>query len=225
MTLVTILLVKTALSPELVGRPAAALLVKVGVLGPAIFVALLAVRPVLLLPGQAFSALAGVLWGTFEGAALSLVGAALGMVVVTTLGRRLLRRPVARLAGERREELAKVAAHHDFTYALLITLNPLLPTDVCVALGAGAGGRRGRLVLGAVAGSIPGTVATAAFGSALSRGEPVLVTLSVAGVVVSVVGGALLARAIGRELREPAPAGAPGRAAPPPPLSEVLRDR
>ncbi|HEY3445648.1 MAG TPA: VTT domain-containing protein [Myxococcales bacterium] len=226
-TLVTLWLVKTALSPDLVGAPAAALLAQVGVYGPALFVALLAVRPVLLLPGQAFAALAGVLWGTLEGSALALVGAVLAMVLVTTLGRRLLRRPIARLAGEHRDELARVAANHDLAYAFLITLNPLLPTDVCVALGSGAGGRRGRLVLGAILGSVPGTVATAAFGSAVSRDEPVLVALSLVGIAGSVVGGALLARSIWRELKVPEPEPAARRApgGPRTPLAAASRDR
>jgi uncharacterized membrane protein YdjX (TVP38/TMEM64 family) len=164
-------------------------------------VALLAVRPVLLLPGQAFAALAGVLWGTLRGSALALLGAALAMWLVTTLGRRLLRRRLGRLAGERRDEWARVARRHDLAYAALVTLNPLLPTDLCMALGSGAGARRGRLVAGAVLGSVPGTIAAAALGSAASREEPVLGALSLLGLAVSLVGGALLARKAWGELR------------------------
>ncbi len=226
-TLASLVLVKAALSPELVGERAAALLARAGDLGPALFVALLAVRPVLLLPGQAFAALAGVLWGTLRGSALALLGAALAMWLVTTLGRRLLRRRLGRLAGERRDEWARVARRHDLAYAALVTLNPLLPTDLCMALGSGAGARRGRLVAGAVLGSVPGTIAAAALGSAASREEPVLGALSLLGLAVSLVGGALLARKAWGELRGRgrALAAPPAPCAPPPPPSAAPRAR
>lgn len=122
------------------------------------------------------------------------------MAWVTTLGRRFVRRPIERWAGKQSAELSRLAARRDFLYATLATLNPFLPTDVCIALGAGAGGRRSRLVLGAVLGSIPGTLATAYLGGAVAKDQPAIIAVSLAGMVASLVGGALLARSIWRVL-------------------------
>ena len=209
-TATTAWLIKLAISRELATALATSVLGRAGLWGPLLFLVLLAVRPVLLLPGQAFAALAGVLWGGLQGTALSLLGSALAMVLVTTFGRRILRRPLERWAGKRAADLSRLAAQHDFLGAILLTLNPLLPTDVCMALSAGAGGRRSRLILGSVLGSAPGTLAIAYFGSAVTEDRPVLIASSLVGLAVSLLGGSLVARGVCRTLRQRSEAAAAG---------------
>lgn len=198
-------LFKVALSSPLVGAKAVSLLAQLGACAPVLFLLLLAVRPLFLVPGQALAAVAGVLWGGLEGTALCLLGSVLSVLLVASLGRRLLQRPLERWANGRNLELGRLAARRDFVSILVLTLNPLVPTDLAVALTAGAGGRRSRLVAGAVLGSLPGTLATCYFGSALTKDQPALLALSLAAVLVSLVGGGLLARGAWRAVARAAP--------------------
>ncbi len=226
-TVISLAIVKMVASRELLGpEDISKVLTRLGPVAPLVFVLALGVRPVTLLPGQAFTAMAGMLWGTFWGTTLSLVGSGLSAAVVLWLGGRLLRRPLARWSGENREALAEAARRNSFLYGAVVTLNPLLPTDVSLALGAGAGARLGRLAAGAIIGTIPGTLTTAMFGSALTDDRPWALALSIAGMVASLIGGALIARSVWRSIQrnrrdaadpEPKAMLAAANDAPPPP--------
>ncbi|MBI5546567.1 MAG: TVP38/TMEM64 family protein [Deltaproteobacteria bacterium] len=194
------LLVGASLSRDLLEASAQTALLSLGLWGPVLFLAALSVRPLLLLPAQAFAAAAGVVWGGAWGTVLVVAGSVLAMELVTLLGRRLLRTPIRRLAGKRAAALADLAGRRDFVYAVLASLNPLLPTDLCIAVGAAAGGRRHRLVLGTVLGSIPGTVATAYLGRAVVEGKALIIALSAAGLAASVAGGIWFGRSLRRAL-------------------------
>lgn len=203
MALAAAWLLKTALAPML-GDRGVDVLARLGLWGPALFLLVLAVRPLFLIPGQALAAMAGVLWGGLEGSALCVAGSIPSLLLVAWLGRRLLRRPLERWASKRNLELARLAARRDFLCSLVLTLNPLIPTDLAIALTSGAGGRARRLVAGAVLGSVPGTLATCYVGSALTKDQPALLVLSLTALVVSLIGGALLARGAWRAVA-PAP--------------------
>lgn len=193
---------------------------------PLAFILFLAVRPVTLLPGQLFTAVAGVLFGTLAGSLYALAGSFLGTALVYLVTKRSGMRFMKRVAGERYQALRRTARRHDFTYGFLMCINPLFPTDVMVALAAGCGARFWPMALGVLLGTVPGTFLTAQFGSALGQGKPVMTALSALGLVVSLGIGIWVGRKVYKEVmgQGPSPepgappaeqAGAPERAAPP----------
>ncbi|XXF81477.1 VTT domain-containing protein [Myxococcaceae bacterium GXIMD 01537] len=197
------------------------LLVPLGDAAPAVFVLCLAVRPVLLLPGQLFTAVGGMLFGTLAATLYSLLGSFIAAALLFWVARRLGTRPMKRLAGVRYDALSRVARRHDFKFSLLVCINPLFPTDVMIAAAAAAGARFWPTVLGVMLGSIPGTFLTAQFGSGLAQGRTVLTAVSAAGLVLSLGLGALLGRRIARELNAEAASDTP----PPDPVKEARRPR
>ena len=169
---------------------------------PLAFVAFLVVRPVTLLPGQLFAAVGGMLFGTLAGTAYALAGSLLSGVLVFLLTRRHGSRWMKRWTGERYAALSASARRHDFLFGFISCINPLVPTDVMLALAASTGARLWPTVLGVVAGSVPGTLLTVQFGSALGQGQTVLTVLSAVGLLASLGLGIWLARRIHRELQE-----------------------
>lgn len=178
------------LDPHLVSRgQLLAMLRPLGPYTPVAYLGLLLVRPVTLLPGQILTAIGGILFGGLQGTLLAMLGSLLGSTLTFFIGRRWGRRWVHRALGERAPLLEQAAQENDFLFALVFTLNPLIPTDPILALAASSGARYGRTMLGTLLGIIPGTVATAYFGMALSAGHPWVIGISVVGWAVSVVGG------------------------------------
>lgn len=167
---------------------------------PLIFILILTIRPLTLLPGQALTAVGGMLFGAMRGFAYSMIGSFLSTVVVFHLANRLGKRLMKRLAGDKYPALVRSARHHDFQFAALITINPLFPTDLAVAAAAASKARFWPVALGVLVGTLPGEYLTAQFGSALGRGAPILTTLSAVGMVASMVLGALLGRKMLKEI-------------------------
>lgn len=190
-----------AQSPETIST----MLERAGGWGPVAFVVASALRPLLLLPAQAFSAAAGALWGPGIGSAVAVAGNWASLAVVVLLGRRLLRGPLSRWSGPRRDELEQVARRHDFLYGLVMALNPLLPTDLAIAAASGAGARSRQLLAGSLLGAAPQAASTALFGGALVGDQSIGLALSTAGVALSLVGGVWIARGIWRSLRPARP--------------------
>lgn len=176
------------------------LLVPLGNGAPLAFIAFLAVRPVLLLPGQIFTAVGGIVFGTLAATLYSLLGSFLGAALLFMVARKLGTRPMKRMVGGRYETLTTVARRHDFKFALITCLNPLFPTDVMVAMAAASGARFWPTVAGVMLGTIPGTFLTAQFGSGLAQGRTVLTAVSATGMVLSLVMGAFLGRRVYKEL-------------------------
>jgi uncharacterized membrane protein YdjX (TVP38/TMEM64 family) len=167
---------------------------------PAAFVLFLAVRPLTLLPGQVFTAVGGILFGTLAGSLYALAGSFLASALTYVLAWKLGTRFMKRMAGNRYSALRRTARRHDFTFGLLMCLNPIVPTDVMVALGAATGARFWPTVMGVLVGTLPGTVLTAQFGSALSQGKTVMTVVSAVGLVVSLVAGVFVGRRAYREV-------------------------
>ncbi len=178
------------------------LLLPLGNAAPIAFVAFLTVRPVLLLPGQLFTAVGGMVFGALPATAYSLLGSFLGAVLLFTLARKLGKGPMRRLMGERYDALRRVARKHDFLFSFISCLNPLFPTDVMLAGAAASGARFWPSVAGVMVGTLPGTFLTAQFGSGLAQGQTLVTAVSAAGMVVSLVLGVFLGRRIYRELNE-----------------------
>lgn len=165
-----------------------------GTWAPAAFVALLAIRPITLLPGQVFTAMGGILFGVIPGTLYSLAGSLGASALVFLLSRRFGTRFMKRFVGRKYAALATTARRHDLKLAILVTMNPLFPTDVLIALAAASGARFWPTALGVLAGTLPGTVLTAAFGSALGSGRTLLTAITATGIVVTMVLGVLLGR-------------------------------
>jgi uncharacterized membrane protein YdjX (TVP38/TMEM64 family) len=182
-----------------------ALLAPMGKWAPVAFILFLAVRPVTLLPGQVFTAVGGMIFGTRAATLYSLAGSFLATLLIFALSRWLGTRLMKRMAGSRYPVITRVAKRHGFKFALLTCINPLLPTDVMIAAAASAKARFWPLVLGVLLGTVPGTLLTAQFGSGLAQGHTVATVVSGVGMVVSLVLGALLGRRIFHELNEEAP--------------------
>lgn len=165
-----------------------------GAWAPLAFIALLGIRPLTLLPGQLFTAVGGILFGVVNGTLYALAGSLLSAAVVFALARRFGTRVVRRYAGDDFEALRHTARRHDFKLAAICTLNPLLPTDLVIALAGASGARFWPTALGIVVGTVPGTWLTAQFGSALGSGRTILTLVSAAGLVVSMALGVWLGR-------------------------------
>ncbi|PTL85993.1 hypothetical protein DAT35_03505 [Vitiosangium sp. GDMCC 1.1324] len=179
-----------------------AFLAPMGKWAPVVFVLCLAVRPVTLLPGQLFTAVGGMIFGTRAGTIYSLMGSVLASALIYGLSRWLGTRLMKRMAGSRYPAITRAAKRHGFKFALLTCINPLLPTDVMIAAATAAGARFWPLAMGVLLGTIPGTFLTAQFGSGLAQGRTVMTVVSGVGLVVSLVLGAVLGRRIFAEISE-----------------------
>ncbi len=167
---------------------------------PVAYIAALAIRPLTLLPGHLFAAVGGMAFGTLAGTAYALVGSFLAGLVIFGLARKLGARPMRRLAGEHYPALERAARKHDFQFALLTCINPLLPTDVMFAVAAASGARFWPTVAGMLLGTLPGTFLMVQFGSGLAQGRTVMTVVSGVGLVVSLVLGGVLGRRVYREV-------------------------
>lgn len=191
-----------------------------GLWAPLVFIAALTLRPVALLPGQVLCAVGGLVFGTALGSVYALIGSALSTSLLFLAARSFGTRPMRRWLGWKYERIAKVARRHDFQFSAVCTLNPLLPTDVTVMAAAASGARYGPTILGVLVGTLPGTIVTAHFGSALRQGNTALTIAAAVGLGLSLALGALFGRKILRELRltptQPRPAPEPRPALRPP---------
>ena len=169
-------------------------LAPLGTWTPAVFVALLAVRPLTLLPGQPFTAVGGLLFGAVPGTLYALIGSLLSAALVFGLSRRFGTRFVRRFAGENFEALQRTTRRHDLKLAVVATLNPLIPTDMILALAGASGARFWPTALGMLLGTTPGTWIAAQFGSALGTGRMILTAISAVGMLLSMLLGVWLGK-------------------------------
>jgi uncharacterized membrane protein YdjX (TVP38/TMEM64 family) len=181
-------------------------IVPLGRWAPLAFVAFLGVRPLLLLPGQIFTAVGGMVFGSLAATLYSLLGSFLSAALLFAIAKRFGTRLMKRVAGDSYGDLRRVAERHDFKFALLTCINPLLPTDVMLVAAACSGARFLPTVAGVMLGTIPGTFLTAQFGSGLAQGRTVMTAVSAAGMLLSLVLGVYFGRRVYKELQEGAPA-------------------
>ena len=185
------------LGPDVLDQEALkAFLSPLGMWAPVVYILLLGIRPLTLLPGQVFTAVGGILFGVLLGTVYALLGSLLAAWVVFILGRKLGTRMMKRFAGQDFEALEAVARKHDYKVAALVAFNPLIPTDMMLALSGASGARFWPTALGTLIGILPGTFLTAQFGASLSRGETVMTVVSAVGMVLSMVVGVFLGRRI-----------------------------
>ncbi|MDY7231070.1 TVP38/TMEM64 family protein [Hyalangium rubrum] len=181
-------------------------LAPMGKAAPLAYILALAIRPFTLLPGTLFAAVGGMAFGTLAGTLYALVGSFLSGAAIFALARKLGARPLKRLAGEHYQALTHLASKHDFQFAFLCCINPLLPTDIMFATAAASGARFWPSVGGMMLGTLPGTFLMVQFGSGLAQGRTVMTIVSGVGLLLSLVLGGLLGRRVYRELHAlPAP--------------------
>lgn len=208
------------LGPDVVNqKDLQAFLAPMGQWAPVFFVLALAVRPITLLPGQVFTAVGGMVFGSLPATIYSLMGSFLATLLIYALSRWWGTRLMKRMAGERYPALVRAARRHGFKFAFLTCINPLMPTDVMIAAATAAGASFWQVALGVLLGTIPGTFLTAQFGSGLAQGRTVTTVVSGVGMVVSLVFGAILGRRIFREINEDSAPEEPSRPEPTPSAS------
>lgn len=185
------------LGPDLLDRETLrGFLQPLGVWAPVVFVFLLGVRPLTLLPGQIFTAVGGILFGVVAGSLYALMGSMLATALLFFLSKRFGTRFMKRFAGKKYSALSTTARQNDFKVAALVTMNPLVPTDVMVAVAGASGARFWPTALGVLVGTIPGTILTAQFGSALGSGKTIMTIVSATGMVVSMILGVFLGKKV-----------------------------
>jgi len=194
-----------------------------GEAAPLAYLLALAIRPLTLLPGTLFAAVGGMVFGTLMGTLYALIGSFLAAAVVFGIARKLGVRPMKRLAGEHYEALSRAASKHDFQFALLTCINPLLPTDMMLAAAAASGARFWPSIAGLMIGTLPGTFLMVQFGSGLAQGRTIMTVVSGIGLVLSLLLGAFLGRRVYKELNT-APKPAPRPHEPPPVPPPAPRD-
>ncbi len=146
--------------------------------------ALLALLPT---PKGLMTALGGLLFGWWLGAALSLAGALIGAVMAFEIGRWLGRDVVGRLVGGRLDRVDSLLRQHGLGAVVAVRLVPVLPYTVINYASGLSGVRRRDYILGSGIGMIPGSLAYAALGTSgadpwrLSAGLAVLVLLVLVG--------------------------------------------
>ena len=171
-----------------------------GEAAPVAFIVSLAIRPLTLLPGNLFAAVGGMAFGTLMGTMYALLGSFLAACLIFALARKLGARLMKRLAGSHYPALTRAARRHDFQFAFLTCINPLLPTDMMLAAAAASGARFWPSVGGMMLGTVPGTFLMVQFGSGLAQGRTVMTVVSGVGLVLSLILGAVLGRRVYREI-------------------------
>lgn len=168
-----------------------------GRVGWLVFVGGYAALALLPAPKGAMTALGGLLFGWWAGAALSLVGALVGAVVAFEVGGWLGRDAVNRLVRGRLTRLDALLRDHGLGAVLTARLIPVLPYTAINYGAAVSGVRRRDFVLGSAIGMLPGSLSYAALGAwgadfwALFAWSAVAVVLGVSG---AVLGRRMLAR-------------------------------
>jgi len=137
-----------------------------GVVG---FVLLYAIATVLLVPGTATTATAGVVYGTVGGAAVAVVGATIGSLVAYGIARGAGRKPVQILLASRIADIDQWVAQRQFRSILVMRLLPVVPFNL-FNYAAGLSPVRPTPYLAATAvGLVPGALLIGALGSAASQ--------------------------------------------------------
>lgn len=134
-----------------------------------LFVAIFAVAVSLCLPANAATWLAGALYGTWLGGAVSYVGGVLATAIGYWLARRMARRPIERLFGEHR--LMRALRKRDDTATLFqLRVIPVAPFAVLTYVSGIAGVSLRKLLLATIIGGIPACLAHAFVGTQLIQG-------------------------------------------------------
>ena len=134
-----------------------------------LFVLIFAVAVALCFPANAATWLAGALFGTWLGAAVSYVGGLVATIAGYWLARRIARRPIERLFGEHRL-LRALKKRDDIATLFQLRVLPVAPFAVLTYVAGIAGVSMRKLLLATVIGGIPACLAHAFVGTQLMQG-------------------------------------------------------
>ena len=168
-------------------------LADLGPLAPALFVGIVALRPLLLLPSWVILSAGGILFGTAAGTLLGAAGGTLGALLAFFLARVLGREAVERRLSGAIARVDGYLGRRGPVWLAVFTALPVTPlTPVYYAAGLSSM-RVLPFAAGAAAGLVPRCGLYAFFGSSLV--EPDRTQLAIAGVLLAVaIGGAYLAQ-------------------------------
>jgi uncharacterized membrane protein YdjX (TVP38/TMEM64 family) len=156
--------------------------------GGLVFIAGFALLALLPVPKGAMTALGGLLFGLWLGAALSFAGALAGAVLAREAGGWLGRDTVERLTRGRLNRAESLLRDHGVGTVVAARLVPVLPYVVinytCGLLGV----RRRDYLLGSGVGLVPGSLTYAALGASNDRGSHLVVVLAAMLVLVVFAG-------------------------------------
>lgn len=161
---------------------------------PAAFVLVYVVLSLLLVPASVLALTAGILFGVALGAVLCLAGGVISAGAGFALGRHLGREPVARIAGDRLDQVDRWLGRHGLLAVAIARNLPALPYGLLNYAAGITGIPARRFVAGTLLGIIPGTLAYVTFGGSLDDVRSPRFILAAAGVVGLMVGSALLER-------------------------------
>lgn len=133
------------------------------------FVIVFAVAVALCIPANAATWLAGALFGTWLGAAVSYVGGLVATVAGYWLARRIARRPIERLFREHRL-LRALKRRDDIATLFQLRVLPVAPFAVLTYVAGIAGVSVRKLMLATAIGAIPTSLAHAFVGTQLMQG-------------------------------------------------------
>jgi phosphatidylserine/phosphatidylglycerophosphate/cardiolipin synthase-like enzyme/uncharacterized membrane protein YdjX (TVP38/TMEM64 family) len=161
---------------------------------PALVLAAYVVAGLLVVPVTVLIAATGVVFGPVLGVAYALAGALLSGFVTFSIGRRLGRETVRRLAGDRLNRISRKLAERGLLAVVLVRLLPVAPYSI-VNVVAGASQIRLRdFLLGTFLGLLPGVLGTVLFVDRLmaSVRDPGFVTFALLAIVAGLLAGGTL---------------------------------
>ncbi len=101
-----------------------------GYWGPAVYIALYSLRPLILFPAAVLSATAGIIWGAGTGFVILIIAAVISAVLEFFFARYSGRGLVEKHLGGKAEAMDKKIREHGFLTVLMIRLVPNAPWDV-----------------------------------------------------------------------------------------------
>ena len=148
----------------------------------------------MIFPRPLITLAAVIAFGPWLGFAYSLAGIVASSVVTYSIGRRMRRDTVRRLAGEKLDRMTEVLKKHGLLAMTLLRLVPLAPFAVESIVAGAVHMKLWHVAVGTAIGLIPGTLATTIFGdqieTALSGGA---INWWVVGSVLGVLGAGVWA--------------------------------
>jgi uncharacterized membrane protein YdjX (TVP38/TMEM64 family) len=168
------------------------------ILAPACYAVLYAAVTALSIPeGAVVTVAGGLMFGTVLGAALTVLGATVGAILLFLAARTALAGPVAKRAGPLLARIRPGLERDGFSYLLALRLIPVVPFWLVNLAPALVGMRLAPYALATLIGIIPGTVVFASIGAGvggvLAAGQrPDLSAVLSASVLLPLVGLALL---------------------------------
>lgn len=165
-----------------------------GAAGPVLFIPLSVGLGCLLFPGPLLAGAAGLLFGTALGIPIALAAATATAVAEMLITRHVAGSRVTTLVPERARRIDEALEKRGFLAVVYIRLSPGIPYHL-VNYGAGATRLRARsMAAGTAVGALPRTVGYVALGGSLGNLSSPAGIAAIALLVVTGVGGAILAR-------------------------------